>query len=221
MSHNYKTIWNNPVERQVVIYPWCYWDNAFNEDELKKMCDYFSQEILKDGIEEAKVRGKNERPTADGKTEEVRVSDVKFFLYNEETKWIFERINFVIENINNSFYNFDLNGYNSFQYTEYDGEKTGKYDFHMDTFLGTGEIQDGEQHECRKLSLTMLLNEQGVDFEGGDFQINQGREDVSEIVPTKKGRIILFPSFLIHRVTPVTKGKRKSLVTWIEGPKFK
>ena len=35
MSHSYKTLYNNPTERQKVFYPWCYWDNAFNEDELK------------------------------------------------------------------------------------------------------------------------------------------------------------------------------------------
>ena len=49
MSHSYKTIYNNPTERMKVFYPWCYWDNAFNEDELKKMCDFFEKEGVERG----------------------------------------------------------------------------------------------------------------------------------------------------------------------------
>jgi PKHD-type hydroxylase len=79
----------------------------------------------------------------------------------------------------------------------------------------------GKQKEpsalVRKLSLSLLLND---DFEGGEFHINQGNEKQPIIVPTKKGRAILFPSFMIHRVTPVTKGIRRSLVVWVLGPKF-
>jgi len=36
-----------------------------------------------------------------------------------------------------------------------------------------------------------------------------------------KGRVLAFPSFMIHGVAPVTKGKRESVVVWVEGPKFK
>jgi len=58
-------------------------------------------------------------------------------------------------------------------------------------------------------------------YEGGEFQINNGQEKDVETIPTKKGRMIIFPSFMIHRVAPVTKGKRKSVVVWVTGPKFK
>ena len=65
------------------------------------------------------------------------------------------------------------------------------------------------------------MNEPGVDFEGGDFEINQGQEKDATKVDAKKGRILAFPSFMLHRVAPTTKGKRKSLVFWALGPKFK
>ena len=143
----------------------------------------------------------------------------KFYHFNNDTAWIFNRLNFVIESINNQFYNFDLNGYDAFQYTEYDDYEFGKYDFHQDTIMSE-DIPD-DMIETRKLSLTMALNEPGVDFEGGEFQINIGQEKNAESIELKKGRIVLFPSFMIHRVKPVTKGKRKSLVVWVLGPKFR
>ena len=154
--------------------------------------------------------------------EKVRVSDVKFWNYDNgqgDADFIFYRLNSVIENINNQFYNFDINGYESFQYTVYHGHEKGKYDFHQDTIMGKNLPPD--MHECRKLSVTFLLNEPGVDFEGGEFQINTGEEKNAESVQMKKGDIIVFPSFLIHRVSPVTKGTRKSIVVWVVGPKFR
>ena len=132
-----------------------------------------------------------------------------------QADWIFFRLNKIIEDINNQFYNFDLNGYESFQYTVYHDHEKGRYDFHMDTIMGNNMPDD--MYETRKLSMTFLLNEPGVDFEGGDFQINSGQEKDAETVPLNKGRIIMFPSFMIHRVKPVTKGIRKSIVIWVVG----
>jgi PKHD-type hydroxylase len=66
----------------------------------------------------------------------------------------------------------------------------------------------------RKLSLVLLLNDE---FEGGDFELLWPGNKI----PLKKGRVILFPSILMHRVKPVTKGTRKSLVAWMQGPNFK
>lgn len=54
-------------------------------------------------------------------------------------------------------------------------------------------------------------------YEGGELQINTGKVLVAE---KEKGTVIIFPSYLLHRVTPVTKGIRRSLVLWIEGPAF-
>jgi PKHD-type hydroxylase len=89
----------------------------------------------------------------------------------------------------------------------------------MDTIMGKNVPAD--MNEIRKLSITMCVNEPGEEYEGGEFQINNGQEKDAETIPTKKGRMIIFPSFMIHRVAPVTKGKRKSVVVWVTGPKFK
>jgi PKHD-type hydroxylase len=66
--------------------------------------------------------------------------------------------------------------------------------------------------------MTLCLNE---NYEGGYFQINVGKESEPLFIQAKKGRAIFFPSFMIHRVTPVTLGTRRSLVVWVLGPKFK
>ena len=69
--------------------------------------------------------------------------------------------------------------------------------------------------KTRKLSMSIILNS---NFEGGDFEMR----DVNNRVPRlEEGSIIVFPSFIEHRVVPVTKGVRYSLVAWFVGPPFK
>ena len=226
MSHSYRTIYNWPVERQRKFYNWCYWDNAFSDEELKNIITLMdSQELERATTVGAKFHSNANNKivsTQNTPNEKVRKSDVKFINFDNgmsKADWIFFRLNKIIEDINNQFYNFDLNGYESFQYTVYHDHEKGRYDFHMDTIMGNNMPDD--MYETRKLSMTFLLNEPGVDFEGGDFQINSGQEKDAETVPLNKGRIIMFPSFMIHRVKPVTKGTRKSIVIWVVGPKFK
>ena len=91
------------------------------------------------------------------------------------------------------------------QYTEYDSKKEGHYDWHID--IGEGE------YAGRKLSVVLLLND---DYEGGELEIWE-----KGFVPKGKGNLFVFPSYLLHRVTPVTEGIRKSLVLWTSGPTFK
>ena len=214
----YNKIFNNPNERSMISYPWAFWDGAFNAEELDKVCKYFTEQ----GVERGTTVGKRDPITGEviqEPNEKVRISDVKFYNYdqtNENTLWIFQRINYVVDALNEQFFNYELNGYDSFQYTEYQAHEGGKYDFHMDTIMGKNK--PANMPETRKLSVTLVLND---DFEGGEFYMNNGQEKDAELIPTGKGRLILFPSFLIHRVAPVTKGVRKSLVVWVNGPKFK
>ena len=224
MSHSYRTVYNWPVERQRKFYNWCYWDKAFNDEELNSIITLMDSQELERGttVGAKHDANANNQIVTSRPNEKVRKSDVKFITFNNgmgEADWIFFRLNKIIEDINNQFYNFDINGYESFQYTVYHDHEKGRYDFHMDTIMGPNLPDD--MYETRKLSMTFLLNEPGVDFEGGDFQINSGQEKDAETVPLNKGRIIIFPSFMIHRVKPVTKGTRKSIVIWVMGPKFR
>ena len=95
------------------------------------------------------------------------------------------------------------------QYTEY--PEGGFYDWHTDNY-------DNCQHEppVRKISMTCLLSPEN-EFEGGDLElIKEG-----QAIKLKQGQAAFFASFIRHRVAPVTKGVRRSLVMWFGGPPFK
>jgi PKHD-type hydroxylase len=208
----YDKIYNNPIERMRYTYSHTWWDGLFSDEELNKINEYVNTLELEDG--------KTIVPEGQEIQKNIRTSKIKFITPNEETQWFFNKFNWMIEQLNSQFYGFDLNGYDSIQYGVYEDTDNGKYDWHMDMILGNERVGDN-MVETRKLSLSMLLNEPGVDFEGGEFQLNEGREFNANTIKTNKGCIIAFPSFMIHRVKPVTKGVRKSFVIWVMGPKFK
>lgn len=101
------------------------------------------------------------------------------------------------------------------QFTKYDSSDEGFYDWHNDVLW--------ESHSCfhRKLSMSIQLSDPS-EYEGGDLEIQPlhlGPPDPTTL--RKQGNVIIFPSFLKHRVTPVTKGTRYSMVAWMEGPKWR
>jgi PKHD-type hydroxylase len=103
-------------------------------------------------------------------------------------------------------WNLDVDSFQQIQYAEYeDGQH---YNWHIDTFLLSGQPLD------RKITAICLLN-YPQEFEGGELQIKE------EVIPLKKGSVIAFPSFYPHRVTSVTKGIRRSATLWITGPAFR
>ena len=115
----------------------------------------------------------------------------------------------------NAGWNFQWDFSESCQFTKYVGSKKQHYDWHTDS--GTKANENGK---IRKLSMTVALVD-GSEYEGGDFEINVNdpkREEVHVIKPAKlKGSVTIFPSFVWHRVTPVTSGTRYSLVNWHQG----
>tara|TARA_Y100000310_G_scaffold172932_1_gene173039 strand:+ start:76 stop:684 length:609 start_codon:yes stop_codon:yes gene_type:complete len=89
-------------------------------------------------------------------------------------------------------------------------KKAGKYDWHMD--IGPQPI-----HSMRKLSYSILLNV--GEYEGGELEFHIGPD--AESPSQTLGSMILFPSYLIHRVRPITKGTRYTIVGWMHGDSFK
>ena len=95
------------------------------------------------------------------------------------------------------------------QYTEY--PEGGFYDWHVDN-----DVNCAHEPPVRKISMTCLLSPES-EFEGGDLELmSEGRT-----TKIKQGHAIFFASFIRHRVTPVIRGNRKSLVMWFGGPPFK
>lgn len=109
---------------------------------------------------------------------------------------------------NSDIWKFDVNKANQTDYLIYDVD--GHYVKHIDTFILPGST------ETRKLTILAFLND---DFEGGRLFLEVG--DKKMYPPQKPGTVLIFPSFILHGVEPVTKGIRRSIVTWLVGPWFK
>lgn len=139
-----------------------------------------------------------------------RKSKVCFIPKTYEFAELYLKIFNFIYGINNEKFKFNLTEISSrIQYTEYDESYQGHYDWHVDVGLNI--------HSTRKLSIVIQLSDP-LEYEGGELQINAGGPITT--CDKTKGTIITFPSFVLHRVTPVTKGTRRSLVLWISGPPF-
>ena len=205
----YKKLINYALSRHFLTHSSIKIENALSEQEIQ-----FVEKMLEEKPITQSLIG-----IGDGENNlEIRSSKVFFINYSKENSWLFEKINLVVEKINEEYYNYDLNGYDFLQYSEYSAEEIGHYDYHIDMSFDAIPQKDYD-YMCRKLSFSIALNDQEKDYMGGDFEIKTGVEAIP--VKLNRGDLLLFPSFILHRVTPVTKGIRKSLVGWVLGPKFK
>ena len=143
---------------------------------------------------------------------------------NEE--WIYKEIRPYVHRANKlAGWNFDIVDSEPCQFTIYNEGQY--YGWHTDS---SGWYYEKEKQNglIRKLSVTVSLSDP-EDYEGGllefDTRIHDKPDSKSNIVPCKqilpKGSICVFPSFTHHRVSPVTKGKRLSLVQWNLGPEWR
>lgn len=152
------------------------------------------------------------KATVDGEAkyrDELRKSSVMFIENIPENDWIYSKLAALAVNCNNERYWFDLLGFHQeLQLTRY--SEGDFFEWHLD--FGPGEIS------ARKLSMTIQLSEPD-EYEGGDLQFMINQKIVS--APREKGTIVIFPSFIIHRVTPITKGTRQSIVGWVSGPPYR
>lgn len=185
-------------------HPFVTWNDAFSNEELDKILEYCNQLDLSKGT----VGVSNENDNI----KHIRESSVSWIKFNETTSWIYDRLANITRNLNGQFYKFDLYGFNEdLQYTVYESTENGHYTWHVDY----GASNDSPP---RKFSIVLQLSD-ADEYEGGELEIFTSGEPVS--VTKKKGLIAAFPSYTLHRVTPVTSGVRKTLVVWACGPSFK
>lgn len=145
-----------------------------------------------------------------GMNEEVRKSRIKWIHNNHLSEWLYDKILSMVNEANENLWNFELNGIaDSIQYTEYAGDG-GHYDWHMD--IGPGSINH------RKISVVIQLSDVD-DYKGGELLLWNGGEP--KVAPKGKGNVIIFPSYLMHKVNPTYDGTRKSLVLWAGNSQFK
>lgn len=128
------------------------------------------------------------------------------------SQWLYELLFPLALEANSKLFHFDIDIVTDpIHYVIYP-EDGGHLDWHMDVgMMGVNK---------RKLAMTVQLSDPG-DYEGGDFEIWGGGTDGFITLPRQKGDVVVFPTFLLHRVKPITKGQRKCLVFWTGGRPFK
>ena len=177
-------------------------------NDICEMAKLFPEEEGKVGAVNTNIEGKKDNTIRNCKVRWIQPD-------TDETKKLTNLCTALFHDANRMLFGVDLTKIFNIQYTEYHGNTKGFYHTHMDSYLGSGEVSD------RKLSMTIQLSDSN-EYEGGDFVL---RDDIQIFLTKeelrKKGTVLVFPSFLNHSVQPVTKGIRKSLVTWIEGPAWR
>ena len=143
------------------------------------------------------------------KDKKIRDSKITWLFPNEKTSWLYIKLTYSVTSLNNQFFNFDINGFaEGLQFTYYKAP-SGHYGKHVDRSLNLVN---------RKISIVIQLSDESK-YKGGELSLYEDSKPY--IFPKKKGTLCLFPSYVLHEVTPVTKGERYSLVAWITGPNFK
>lgn len=177
--------------------------NAFAPHEI---------DILRDIIEkQEKIVGGVSNNVTD---KQIRDSRIKWLLPdNPAMQWVFERV-VTITNDANQHFGMNLTATEGIQLTEYDSEYKGFYGSHTDSTYGMDPAR------ARKLSITMQLSDPD-EYEGGDLNLYWVNLKDPYTASRVKGTMTLFRSHIIHEVTPVTKGKRLSFVSWVHGPLFR
>lgn len=142
----------------------------------------------------------------------LRRADIGWLDERDGTGWIMDRIIDVVREVNRAAFDFDLREFaESPQVARYGAEREGHFTWHSD-------IGDGPAARRRKLTIVVQLSAPET-YEGGLLEL---MPDANAVVAEKaQGAATLFPSFVLHRVTPVTRGARHSLTVWAHGPAFR
>jgi PKHD-type hydroxylase len=193
-KHRYEnSSWNFELD-QINLY--AFWKNVFSKEEC--------QTIINIAKDKGLITGKTKEDVKD-----VRDSKISWLHPADGIDWVFSRVTGMVLNLNERFFKFDLFGINEgFQFTNYKAP-SGKYGKHVDRGLNT---------PVRKLSISIQLTNP-EEYEGGELYLYEDDKPIP--MEKSQGTLVLFPSYVIHEVMPVTKGERNSLVTWVTGKQFK
>jgi PKHD-type hydroxylase len=193
-----------------------YW--KFEEVIDKQTC----KDIIEVGLSKIEQRATVDSDRNKEAQKQVRSSKIAWI----EDQWIFDLFSEYINQANfSSGWNFEIDWFEPVQFTKYLATEKGHYDWHVDISRPYGFDKKDWQGKQRKISAVISLSDPN-DYEGGDFEFNFKNNapglDTNWPVPElkKQGSIIVFPSYHWHRVKPVTKGTRYSLVVWVLGKPF-
>lgn len=184
------------IERNDYLDTPCNAAGYFSAEECRRIMQLSaSQSTLDGGVSDKGTPAKN-----------IRSSRIRWMNPSAENQWVYEKLWAAVEYVNQR-YRFDIDRISEVQIARYGPGDF--YDWHVD--IGKAATS------TRKLSLSVQLSD-GGDYQGGELVIH----DQQDSKPVKViGSVIVFPSFLPHRVKEVTFGERWSLVAWAHGPPFR
>ena len=181
---------NQTSEQYGSTLPFAAWEGAFTPAELDRI------EAYGDSLTAAKAKVDGDAPQ--GKEDDAsRISRTAWIARNPETDWFYDRMERIARTLNDRLWKFSITGFSElFQYTIYNGQEQAYFDWHGDQ--GFVEVP-------RKLSFSLQLSH-GSHYEGCDLQFHAGR--LVETMQVDRGVVVEFPSYVLHRASPVTGGKR-------------
>lgn len=200
---------NKLLSKELVVYS--HVDDVFSEKELWVINNslFKAEKVISALVTPQKdhkgVDYKNYKGVEGVIDEDYRRTDIQWISVNSESEWLYKKISQASANINDKFYKFDISRIEELQYCVY--KEGGHFKKHLDTVTIPNLGQ-------RKLTVIIQLSDE-EDYEGGELILHASADPVK--MPKKKGSFIVFPSFILHEVTPVTKGERKVLVSWVSG----
>ena len=192
---------------------WAYASNVFCKEDCEKIIALGSaKEMTNATVYKSKgtiINGVEDKSYDDIIDNDIRKNKIAWLNEKDDMHWVYRRLTDVVQDLNRQFFNFDLYGFTEdLQFTEY-SEIGDYYDFHTDNmYLGL----------VRKLSVSLQLSDPN-DYDGGDLVINTGGG--LQKMKREQGTITVFPSYNLHKVMPIERGTRYSLVGWVSGPNFK
>jgi PKHD-type hydroxylase len=178
------------------------WRDLFSKaqlDALEKQCDALT-------LEPARL--------SSGKTDNIRSTGIAWLHRTPQTEDLYLRMEAVVLKLNMDLFHADLTGMLPFQFARYAADGGGYFDWHSDY----GRRADAPEQEPRKITLSLQLSD-GADYDGCDLEVRTGHP--VDVAPRERGTLVAFWSNALHRVTPITRGVRKSLVMWAAGPEFR
>ena len=179
------------------------WHGLFSAAELDRLEHYCDGLAL----EQARVTG-------DG-YHSIRTTRVAWVERNSQTtEALYRKMEEVVLRLNAEHFRSDLSGLAPLQYALYSQSDAGFFDWHIDY----GRDNADPAQEPRKITLSLQLSDAGS-YDGCDLEVRAAH--LIDVAPRQRGTLVAFRANALHRVTPITRGVRKSLVAWAAGPEYR
>jgi PKHD-type hydroxylase len=178
------------------------WHGLFSTaqlDALERQCDRLP-------LEPAQLTGKG--------NESIRTTQVAWVLRSTGTEDLYRHMEAIVLRLNTDLFHFELTGLMAMQYAVYRATDAGYFDWHNDY----GRYRGDPGQEPRKITMSLQLSGESS-YDGCDLEIRAAHP--VDVAPRARGTLVAFRANALHRVTPITRGVRKSLVIWAAGPEFR